>query len=296
MVIGIVLAALAGTITLLWAFPASQRDADGPADAGASVTEDAIGSPRASDAGYTLAPPADPDSIVITDAAFSGWSLLERSTGRVSGSSNAATEGSTTESMIKPWIVADYLRQLADADETPDDATLDELALVIIDSNDPLAEKYYQLSGADDQTARLVDICGLTDLRIEPTFWGMTFMTPLDAMRYGECLADGRAAGPQWTKWLLDTMRHVRGEPSEFDPGEVQGGRWGIIDGLPPELAGDVSFKNGWTAYYDGWHVNCLAIHQDWVLSVMTVMPAGLLAGSEACASVTRALLIDRRS
>jgi hypothetical protein len=273
---------------------------------GATTEPEAIADSAAPSGGETATPtvtaspfalvlPADPGSITISNASFYGWSLLDRRTNKTIGSENAETEWNTTESMIKPWIVADYLREHSDAGDQPTADELDELTLVIEDSNDPLAEKYYQLGGADEVIGRLTEVCGLTNLIIEPTLWGNTLMTPADAVRYGACLADGRAAGPQWTKWLLDTMRNVRGSVDEQDSGEVQGGRWGIIDGLPEELAQDTSIKNGWTAYEDGWHVNCLAIHPTFVLSVMMRTYAELDEAAAACAGVAEDLVIGHQ-
>ena len=53
------------------------------------------------------------------------------------------------------------------------------------------------------------------------------------------------------------------------------GGRWGIIDGLPsPE---GLAIKNGWTRMSDGqWDVNCLALHEKWVLAILMGYPADL--------------------
>jgi hypothetical protein len=245
---------------------------------------------------YDLAAPADPSTIAVGAANWSSWALLDRRTGAIAGPADAGDEANTTESMVKPWIVADYLRQLTAAGEQPDQETLDELTLVIVDSNDPLAEKYYQLGGGDELIQRLAATCGLTDLGIESTLWGMTWMTPQDAVRYGLCIADGRAAGPNWTPWLLSTMKEVRGGVEDQDSGEVQGGRWGIIEGLPAELARDLSFKNGWTLYEDGWHVNCLAIHPEFVFAVMMRMPATLPEAAQGCADVAAALVVERHS
>jgi hypothetical protein len=242
---------------------------------------------------FSLSAPADPDALNVPGARFSSWMLLDRATGKATGSANAADDRNTVESMIKPWIAADYLRFAAESGQTPSEETLDELTLMIVDSNDPLAESYYQIGGADAVVERLIDRCGLTDVIIEPDLWGMTLMTPLDAVRYGACLADGRAAGPQWTSWILDTMKQVRGGVDDQDSGEVQGGRWGIIDGLPPELARDTSIKNGWTLYEDGWHVNCLAVHSTWVLAVMMRMPDELSAAAEGCATTASKLVVD---
>ncbi len=243
---------------------------------------------------YRLGFPAAPDGLTVAGASYSGWALLDRHTGQTTGSSDAATRGNTTESMIKPWLVADFLRRESEAGRQPSAEDLNQMTLVIVDSNDPLAESYYQRGGADAVLRRLVQICGLTNLVIKSNLWGMTTMTPLDAVRYGACLADGRAAGPQWTDWLLETMKQIRGSVAEQRSGAVQGGRWGIIDGLPNELAKDTSFKNGWTSYMDGWHVNCLAIHPDWVLSVLMRTWKNLDEAAAGCASIATRLVVEQ--
>ena len=88
-------------------------------------------------------------------------------------------------------------------------------------------------------------------------------------------------------------MTKVRGKVTDQKSGAVQGGRWGIIDGLPPELAKTTSIKNGWTLYRDGWHVNCLAVHEDWVLGVMIRTTRGLQAAADICKSVTTRLVVN---
>jgi hypothetical protein len=253
--------------------------------------------------GYALAaqqappPPVLRDAPVSIDAraVFVGWALLDRKTGQVTGSDNYQTGTNTTESMVKAWIVSDYLRQHAN----PGDAVLQELRLAIIDSNDDMAQKYYKLDGDNASIQRLISMCKLTHTTVKSGWWSMTQMTPQDAVSYGRCVADGTAAGPTWTDWVLKTMREVRGtvndQPADQKTG---GGRWGIIDGLPWNLAPEASIKNGWTFIYaDGlWHVNCLAILPDSVLSVMmryksTNNVAGLKVGAGICASVTRQLV-----
>jgi hypothetical protein len=251
--------------------------------------------PSVSQRPFSVVFPDDPATITVPDTSYAGWALLDRVSGRTTGSANAETKGNTTESMIKPWIVSDYLRRLDEAGKKPSDAEINELTLVIVDSNDPLAEKYYQRGGADAVVSRLVKICGLTNLVIKPNLWGWTVMTPMDAIRYGVCLADGRAGGPQWTNWVLDTMKKIRGTVAEQKSGAVQGGRWGIIDGLPQELVKDVSFKNGWTVYRDGWHVNCLAIHPDFVLNVMMRTYAKLDKAAAGCAGIAAKLIVSNR-
>ena len=240
----------------------------------------------------TLAAPADPASITA-EARLFGWALYDRRSGTVAGSANSDTVLNTVESMIKPWIAGDWLRRHAESGQQPTEQQLKELTLMIVDSNDPMAEKYYRLGGADAVVERLISICGLQHVKIKTTLWSWTEMTPQDMVRYGNCIADGRGAGPQWTPWLLDTMRAVRGTVAEQQSGAVQGGRWGIIDGLPPPLAETTSIKNGWTSYKDGWHVNCLAVHADWTLGIMIRSTRGLKAAAEICQQVTQHLVVE---
>ena len=110
-------------------------------------------------------------------------------------------------------------------------------------------------------------------------------MSPRDATRMGLCVADGRAAGPQWTSWLLNEMRNVRGE-----------GRFGIVSAFPASTASKLAIKNGWTLHTadDQWHVNCLAIAKDWILAVAIRYPSGaggLSHGSAYCADTARRVI-----
>jgi hypothetical protein len=258
----------------------------GPAPTGPGPTD----APRAENADrLRLAAPDRP--IRIRNSSLFGWALLDRVTGQMAGSPNSGRVTNTVESMIKPWIAADHLRRLAADGRRPPSDSLNELFKMIVDSNDPATEKYFQIGGGDAVTRRMARTCGLSRVMIVPTRWSETEMTPQDAARYGHCLADGRAAGPEWTAWLLDAMTKVRGDVGDGTSGAVQGGRWGIIDGLPAQHAGSVSIKNGWTSYVDGWHVNCLAVHPDWSLAVMLRMPS-LRSAAQACEDVAQALVV----
>ena len=235
----------------------------------------------------TLRAPADPGAIhPAGNPSFSGWAFLDRRTGAVVGSANSGSGTNTAESMIKAWIAGDYLRT-----HNPSTSALNDLTLMIIDSNDGMAEKYYEMDGRNAVVQRLISMCGLSHTTIYPFYWARTTMTPQDAVKYGNCVANGTAAGPKWTDWLLDTMRHVRGGVNDQISTAKQGGRWGIIDGLPPEIAAGTSIKNGFTGYVDGWHVNCLAIQQDWVLNVM-VRIGTLQAAANVCRSVAQQLVV----
>ncbi|MFJ1540741.1 hypothetical protein ACIODS_19560 [Micromonospora chalcea] len=256
------------------------------------------------------APPtlADAPVSVKFDGEFFSWALMDRETGTVTGAKNMS-QTSSTESMLKAWIVADYLRQLGEKE--PSDDLKKAAILAIRDSDDDGANRVYRAAGGsykpqpggkpDPVIARAIRICGLTDTRPGDVpdyegWWSFTEMSPRDAVRLGDCIADGRAAGPKWTKWLLSEMTKVAGSVKQQEE-RSGGGRWGIIDGLPATIKaqGPVHMKNGWTqlAYDGNWHVSCLAFTDKWSLSVMMRYPgrAGLSYGAKMCASVATQLV-----
>ncbi|MDW3845348.1 hypothetical protein NMK34_01855 [Micromonospora sp. BRA006-A] len=256
------------------------------------------------------APPTLADAPVSVNfkGEFFSWALMDRETGTITGAKNM-NQTSSTESMLKAWIVADYLRQLGDKQPAAD---LEKAAILAIrNSDDDGANRVYRAAGGsykpqpggkpDPVIARAIRICGLTDT--EPGdvpqykgWWSFTEMSPRDAVRLGDCIADGRAAGPKWTKWLLSEMTKVAGSVNKQSE-RSGGGRWGIIDGLPATIKsqGPVHMKNGWTqlAYDGNWHVSCLAFTDKWSLSVMMRYPgsAGLPYGAKMCAAVATQLV-----
>ncbi|HEX6499393.1 MAG TPA: hypothetical protein VF054_10225 [Micromonosporaceae bacterium] len=238
------------------------------------------------------APPTlfTPRQVSVSTPGFWSWALLDRRTGQITGPSTIS-QTTSTESMIKAWIASDYLRLTDSSGRVPSDADLAELSEMIRDSNDQDAEDIYLRDGNDAVIRRLISMCGLTDTSIVHGWWSKTQMSARDAVRMGKCIGDGRAAGPRWTPWILSEMRQVRGTVAE----QPNGGRWGIIDALPPDVARTVAIKNGWTLLWEdgNWHVTCLAIMDDWVLSVMTRYPSslGLSHGVGICKSVTQQLL-----
>jgi hypothetical protein len=225
------------------------------------------------------APPLlSPARVNVSVRGFYSWALLDRRTGAISGSANSVAT-STTESMIKTWIASDYLRRLAGA--TPDQDRLDELSRMIRDSDNSAAEDIYEIGGSDAVVQRMIGVCGLTETSVAEDWWSRTQVSARDAARLGACVADGRAAGPKWTGWILGEMGQVRGE-----------GRFGIIDALPADAAARIPIKNGWTVVGDEWHVNCLASVDRYVLAVLTRYPEslGLGYGAGVCRSVTAQL------
>ena len=261
-------------------------------------------------AGATPTPPPAPAAPTLANAPvsvpfngkFFSWALLDRATGKITGAKNL-TSTNSTESMIKVWIVSDYLRR----HDQPSSARLQQATVAIKDSNDDAAESLYNAGGRLPVIQRLIDTCGLTDTRAlahtdNPAlthyigWWSFTQMSPRDAVRMADCIASGKAAGRKWTKWVLDTMSQVRGSVTEQHL-KTGGGRWGIIDGLPKSITDTtrVSIKNGWTqlAYDGNWHVNCLAVADRWALAVMMRYPSGrsLSYGASVCADVATQLV-----
>jgi hypothetical protein len=221
--------------------------------------------------------------VALSSPGFQSWALLNTRTGELNGSANRNAT-SDTVSMVKAWLAADYLRQAAQRGEKPTAGRLRQLSIMIRDSDNQAAEAIYRLNGSTSSIQRLIRTCGLKNSTAVPGLWSDTRMSASDAVRMGACLADGRAAGPRWTKWVLDEMRQVRGD-----------GRFGVVDALPDDVAVTTAIKNGWLLRdEDGlWHVNCLAIGDGWALAVMLRYPGslGFEHGGTVCRSVTTQLM-----
>jgi hypothetical protein len=238
------------------------------------------------------------DVSVSVDGGFLTWAGLDRRTGQLVSSGDRTN---TSESMVKPWIVADHLRRVAENGDAPTAEELEYGERAIRDSDDVGAEVLYNVGGGDAVIERMIDMCGLTDTTVVPGWWSRTETTATDAVRVGECLVNGTAAGPEWTDWVLEQMRQVRGSTKPEDQRmdeRFEGGHWGVIDGLPADLPADqVAIKNGWTRIGDtnSWHLNCLAVTQDWVLAVLMRYPAeySLDYGAERCARVAEQLFAE---
>ena len=86
---------------------------------------------------------AGPVSVNFNGEFFS-WALMDRETGEISGAKNM-TSTSSTESMLKTWIVSDYLRQLGDKE--PSASLKRDASLAIRDSNDDAANRVYKAAG-----------------------------------------------------------------------------------------------------------------------------------------------------
>lgn len=220
------------------------------------------------------APP--PPRVHIEHTRFLSWALLDRDTGRISGSANLAAP-SDTMSMVKAWIAADYLRMAADQEISA--ARLRQLTIMIRDSDNAAAQAVFEAVGRRASIVRLIATCGLTESSAYGEWWSRTTVSARDTVRLGACIADGRAAGPRWTDWLLEQMRQVRGA-----------GDFGVRLALPDP--GTVAIKNGWLLRDEDklWHISCLAIAGEWVLGVLVRYPGalGFDYGTTLCEEVGR--------
>jgi hypothetical protein len=256
---------------------------DRPTDPGAADDRQATEQRRSAEPKVTAAARAEVPLAPTVDLPVDGtlsWAYLDRATGQRYSSPNAHVT-SYTESMVKAWLAADELSRSEQHGRQPN---LSLVVPMIRDSDDNAAEVVWLNNGADGSIARMVQTCQLTDTTVHTGWWSMTMMSARDAVRLGECIANGVAAGPHWTDWLMNEMRQVRGE-----------GRFGIVDGVQPATATWLAIKNGWTMHYSDnhWRVNCLAIDNDWVLAVMLVYPGGhgLGYGANLCSTVAKQVL-----
>lgn len=274
-VVGLV---IAGTLVLSGGTRAgvAKRPPGGSSPAGSSSPS---GPPTA---GPTTPAGLAPPQVDVKVKGFFSWALLDRRTGTLYGSANLNVTN-FTESMVKAWLASDYLRRTAEAGQEPPKSRLDQLVRMIRDSNDGAAESIWNLGGRDAAIKRLITICKLKDSTVFHDWWSQTMISARDAVTMGACIVGGTAAGPKWTPWVLNEMRHVRGE-----------GLFGIPKALPAPESATVAIKNGWTLHSNGrWHVNCLGIHADWILAVMTQYSGGLglTYGAGVCEEVTRQAL-----
>src|SRR5262245_43225371 len=234
-------------------------------------------------------PPALPfrSATVVTPqgVSFFSWSLMDRRTGQLWGSTNQ-TATTWPASMSKGWLAADFLRRATESKQTPAQDRINQITAMIRDSDNNAAEDIFNALGRNASITRLLSVCKFTDSRVDSRGWGFVNISARDAVRMADCIADGTAAGPQWTDFLMGLMRTVRE------------GNWGIRDALQPADASKVAIKNGWLDYEDdgNWHVNCMAVGGDWAMTVLQRYPIsgphkGESFGAQNCEAVATQLL-----
>jgi hypothetical protein len=232
--------------------------------------------PKAEESGpLAAAMPFHPTEITpesLGTEGFLSWAYLDLTTGQVAGSANMG-ETTDAESMVTAWIAADFLRRTAEIGDEPAEADLADLDTMIRDDDEAAAERIVaHVGGATESMGRMVAMCHLPDTEPAGESWRDTVISARDAALMGGCLADGRAAGAQWTPWILNAMRQVRGT-----------GDFGIREAFPAGERASIAIKNGWMLREaDGlWRANCLAISDTWVLAVLQRYPANDSAATD---------------
>lgn len=209
------------------------------------------------------------------------WALVDRHSEEIYGSDNRASATSSTESLVKAWLAADYLAGLGGRKPTASEIRTLRRALRV--SDDAAAQRLYLARGGDATIRRMIATCELTGAAAHPGRWALTRITAEDAARLGACLADDDVLDDRWTAWLLREMRNVA--PSNG---------FGIREAFDAEQAERIAVKNGWTPRSDTgqWHVSCLGVWDTWSLAVLARYPVrlGLGYGAAICRDVTRQL------
>ena len=289
--VAVVAAGIALVVPSAFARLQDDQSAIQPANPATPPTSSPLAEPTPTRPAQAQQPTLAANPVAVDVDGFVSWALLDRA-GRISGSANLATT-TESESMVRIWVVSDYLRRLAAQGRQPTANRLAQARRVIRYADAEATQALYLAGGGAAQIRRMISVCDLSDTRADGSRWSNIRISARDAARLGGCVADGRAAGPSWTKWVRTEMTKVSGGTGK--DGKPTGGRWGIVDGLPDQILAGVGIQNGWTAVWgDGqWHVNCLAVADEWSLAVLTrySVDRGLRYGAQACAEVAAQLV-----
>ncbi len=257
---------------------AKQDPADGGPQTETLLSDDPAAVPTPAPPKFDLSK-LDGSKLVSLDVTgWHSWALIDHLDGAITGSATLS-EASRTCSVIKVWIAADYLRT-----KTASATKQQAISKMIRNSDNAVATTLFAELGKLTSFKRMQEMCGLTDFK-PGNSWGQCQMSSRDLVRLAVKVADGTAAGPNWTQWLLDEMR------------QVKLGTWGIREAFPVEQAAQLQIKNGWdtTAATQTRHMNCMAITQRWSLMVLTRYPISYSGGDRhgqvICRDVTAQLL-----
>jgi len=205
---------------------------------------------------------ADISAASLGIEGFLSWAYEDVRDGTVVGSANL-TEPTEAGPLLTAWFGADLLRRAAESGEEPTETVLADIEAMIRDEDRAAADRVVAaLDDVGSSLDRLRTMCHLSGLTPVADSWPDTTLSAQDAARLGGCLADGRAAGAEWTPWLLTVMR------------QVDGG--GIREAFPPGTRTMIAVTNGvMLDQEDGqWRANCLAVHETWSLAILRRFPA----------------------
>jgi hypothetical protein len=238
------------------------------------------------------ASPVEPAADVFTsgmttprdgdEALWMSWSLVDTARDRRVGSANSDTDRTNSESSIKAWIAADYLRVAQVEGRALTSRERADISAMVRSSDNAAAQRLYTALGGDAILRHLRSTCDVTVSTSTPGYWSLTQITAVDATRIFACVLRTAPTYPGGDELLTD-LRSV-------DPDDA----FGIKAGLPP--ATTVAMKNGWmphTSTTGKWNVNCVAAWDDYVLAVLTRYPVGrpLTYGADVCRDVTAAVV-----
>jgi hypothetical protein len=252
-----------------WAVPAATTELvagqPSPVELATDVFTAGMPTPRDGDAGLWLS-----------------WSLVDTARDRRVGSANSDTDRTNSESSIKAWIAADYLRVAQAEGRAVTSSERADIAAMVRSSDNAAAQRLYEAIGGDAILRHLRSVCGVTVATSTPGYWSLTQITAVDATRIFTCVLRSAPAYPGGDDLLTD-LRSV-------DPDDA----FGIKTALPPTTT--VSMKNGWMPHSSTtgeWNVNCVAAWDDYVLAVLTRYPVDrpLAYGADVCRDVTAALV-----
>jgi hypothetical protein len=223
-----------------------------------------------------VATPRDAD-----EGLWLSWSLVDTVRDRRVGSANSGTEQTNSESSIKAWIAADYLRVAHAEGRTVTSSERADIAAAVRRSDNAATQRLYRALGGDAMLRDLRAVCGVAVTTSAAGYWSLTQISAVDATRIFACVLRTAPELPGGDDLLTD-LRSV--EPDDA---------FGIKAALPPTTT--VAVKNGWMPHSTTgeWNVNCVAAWDDYVLAVLTRYPVDrpLAYGADVCRDVASAVV-----
>lgn len=221
------------------------------------VTVNSTPTPTASADPYSSGTPLDPLEAYnlhpkLETSHWLSWAVLDMQSGKIAGSENL-NKPSYLGASIKPWIAADYLNHHS----YPSQYTLDQLAQMISQNDDEIAYDFFT-GGAS--LKRLAKTCHLSDVIYRNWSWSLTEVSARDQVRMGACIYSGKATSDKWTDWIVDKMRHIKGD-GDFGPRRLFQDRT------------QIATANAWFFWEGKWYINCLAVTSEWSISIIQQWP-----------------------